>query len=192
MRLAVRFRHSLVSSVPGRARSSASAARSGRQGRLSRRPARRARRARRESGRRSRPPARRSRRPDLTAAQRPSSPGEITRSGATNGTFGSPRSAREERVHRDLDPRRQHPARELARGRDDVEVRRGAEVDDHAWRAMAFARGDGVRDPVRADLARIVVANRHSGRHARPEHEQLHSCPPLREALVFAHELRHR
>ena len=50
-----------------------------------------------------------------------------------------PRRAREERVHRDLDPRREHAADVLARRRDDVEVRRGAEVDHDARRAVALA-----------------------------------------------------
>ena len=57
---------------------------------------------------------------------------------------------------------------------------------------MALARGDGVRDPVRADLARVVVADRHPGRDAGPEHEQVDAGPALGERLVLAHELRHR
>ena len=116
----------------------------------------------------------------------------MTRSGATNGTFGEPSRAREQRVHRDLDPRREHAARELARRRDDVEVRRRPEVDDDARRAVQLARGDGVRDPVRPDLARVVVADRDAGRDARPEDEQLDLRPPLRERLVLRDELRHR
>src|SRR5262249_56902831 len=42
----------------------------------------------------------------------------------------------EERVHRDLDARREYPADVLARGRHDVEVRGRAEVDDDAGRAV--------------------------------------------------------
>ena len=80
-----------------------------------------------------------------------------------------PRGAREERVHRDLDAGRQHAADVLAGGRDDVEVRRRAEVDDDARRAVPLARRDGVDDPVRPDLARVVVADRDAGLRPRPD-----------------------
>ena len=78
-----------------------------------------------------------------------------------------PRRPREERLHRDLDPRRQHAADVLALGRDDVEVRRGAEVDDDDGRAVPLLRRDRVHDAVRPDLARIVVADR-DARSSRP------------------------
>ena len=131
--------------------------------------------------RRSRRPGRRSRRRAPTGAPRvvvlP-----ITRSGAVERHLRQPRRAREERVHRDLDPRREHAADVLARGRDDVEVRRRAEVDDDRRRAVALARRDRVRDPVRADLARVVVADRHAGRDAGAEHEQLGARPSARRS----------
>ena len=57
--------------------------------------------------------------------------------------------------------------------RDDVEVRRGAEVDDDARRAVALLRGDGVDDPVGPDLARVVVADRDPRLDARADDEQL-------------------
>ena len=50
-----------------------------------------------------------------------------------------PRRARRERLHRDLDPGREDAAHVLALRRDDVEVRRGAEVDDDARRAVPLA-----------------------------------------------------
>ena len=105
---------------------------------------------------------------------------------------GEPGGAREQRVHRDLDAGREHAAHVLARGRDDVEVRRGAEVDHDRRRAPALARGDRVRDPVGADLARVVVADRHARRDARAEHEQLGARPAIGEALVLALQRRHR
>ena len=52
--------------------------------------------------------------------------------------------------------------------------------------ATAFAIRSGPH------LARIVVADRHPGRDARAEHEQLGAGPALGERLVLAHEQRHR
>ena len=48
------------------------------------------------------------------------------------------RGARRQRLHRDLDARRQDAAHVLALGRDHVEVRRRSEVDDDARRAVAL------------------------------------------------------
>ena len=89
------------------------------------------------------------------------------------------RGAGEERLHRDLDPRREYAADVFALRRDDVEVRRGAEVDDDRGRAVALLRGDGVDDPVGADLARVVVADRDPRLDARPDDEQRRMRPPL-------------
>ena len=50
---------------------------------------------------------------------------------------------------------------------------RGAEVDDHAGAADLLEAGDRVDEPVRADLARVVVADRHAGPQARADDEQL-------------------
>ena len=102
-----------------------------------------------------------------------------------------PSRAREERLHRDLDPRRQYAADVLPFRRDHVEVRRGAEVDHDRRRPVTFDRRDRVRDPVRPDLARVVVADRHAGLDARPELEQLDLRVLLREVLVRAVQLRH-
>ena len=106
--------------------------------------------------------------------------------------LGQPRGTREERIHRDLDAWRQHAACELAGCVDDVEVRRGAEVDDHRGCAVALARRDRIRDPVRPDLARVVVADHEPGRDAGADHEQVGARPALRERLVLAHERRDR
>jgi hypothetical protein len=78
------------------------------------------------------------------------------------------RRAVEQRVHRDLDPRRQYPADILSSWGDDVEVRRRPEVDDDARRAVAVCRGHGIRDPVRADLARVVVTHGDPRLDSRP------------------------
>ena len=77
-------------------------------------------------------------------------------------------------------------------GRDDVEVRRRAEVDDDARRAVALLRGHGVRDPVGPDLARVVVADRDPGADARAHDEQPARRPSAGELLVLADERRHR
>ena len=79
-----------------------------------------------------------------------------------------PRRTGEQRVHRDLDPRREDAADVLAVGRHDVEVRGRPEVDDDHGRAEARLRGDRVDDPVRSDLAGVVVADRDSGRTPGP------------------------
>src|SRR5437588_2632381 len=103
-----------------------------------------------------------------------------------------PRGASEERLHRDLDPRRQDAADVLAGRGDDVEVRRRAEVDDDDRRAVALACGDRVRNPVRPDLARRVVPQGDPGADPRPDDEERRLRPALRELLVLAHEPRHR
>ena len=103
-----------------------------------------------------------------------------------------PCRAREQRVHRDLDPGRENAADVLPVGREDVEVRRRAEVDDDARRAVALLRGHGVRDPVGPDLARVVVADRHPGADARAHDERRHAGPALGELLVLADQRRHR
>src|SRR5438477_545846 len=54
------------------------------------------------------------------------------------------RGTPEQRVHRDLDSRREHAADVLRLRGDDVEVRRRAEVDDDARRAVAVRRGNRV------------------------------------------------
>ena len=81
------------------------------------------------------------------------------------------RGACEQRFHRDLDAWCEHAADVLAGRRDDVEVRRRAEVDDDRRGAVALLRRDGVHDPVRPDLARIVVEDPDPGARPRPDDE---------------------
>src|SRR5215211_8603400 len=71
--------------------------------------------------------------------------------------LGQTGCAREERVHGDFDAGREDTTDVLPLRRDGVEVRRGPEVDDDAGRAVAFSGSYRIGDPVRADLARIVV-----------------------------------
>ena len=92
------------------------------------------------------------------------------------------RRAREERLHRGLDPGREHAADVLARRRDDVEVRRRAEVDDDHRRAVALLGGDRVDDPVGPDLARVVVADRDPRLDAGPDDEDRRLRPARRHA----------
>ena len=115
---------------------------------------------------RCRPPVPRTRRRSRTGGPRPSSADDGRRSRVVD--VHEPRRPREERLHRDLDPRRQHAAHVLALGRDDVEVRGRAEVDHDDRGAVPLLRGDGVHDAVRTDLARVVVADRDAGLHAGP------------------------
>ena len=73
--------------------------------------------------------------------------------------------ARGQRVDGDLDAGGQRPAQELALGRDDVQVGRGAEVDHDRGPAEKGVRGQGVDDAVRTDLPRVVGQHRDSGPH---------------------------
>ncbi len=99
--------------------------------------------------------------------------------------------AREQRIHRDLDPRREHAADVLARSRDHVEVRRRAEVDDDARHPVPLLRGDRVRDPVGPDLARVVVADRDAGADARTHRQQL-DAHPFGQLVVGLEQARNR
>ena len=101
-----------------------------------------------------------------------------------------PRSAREERVHRRLDPGREDAADVVAVGRHDVEVRRRPEVDDDHGRAEARLRGDRVDDPIGTDLARVVVADRDPGADARADGEERGVRPAAGEPFPFAEEHR--
>ena len=116
----------------------------------------------------------------------------ITRSGAANGTFGR-RAARansasiETSIPGASTPPANSPAAETTSKF--VDVPKSTTI---GGRAVPLAGGDGVRDPVGPDLAWIVVADRHAGRDARAEDEQLDAGPAVGERLVLAHELRHR
>ncbi len=96
----------------------------------------------------------------------------------------------EQRLHGRLDSRREDTADVLALGRDDVEVRRGAEVDHDDRGAVALLGRDRVHDAVRADLARIVVANRDAGLDARADDEQRGVRPLPCERLPLADQHR--
>src|ERR1700723_3738526 len=78
-----------------------------------------------------------------------------------------------ERLERDLDAGRDDPAEVLAVGGDGVVGDGGAEVDDDAGSAETLVRGDGIDEPVGADLAGVVVADRHRGLDAGPDDERL-------------------
>src|SRR5204863_606149 len=79
----------------------------------------------------------------------------------------------------------------LSRRRDDVEIRRSAEVDDDRGSPVTIEGRDRVRDPVRSHLARIVVSDRDTGSRARSQHEQ--RCSDLHgELLIGADERGHR
>ena len=97
----------------------------------------------------------------------------------------------EQGVHRDLDSWRENAAYVFALRRDHVEVRRRPEVHDDARRPVPLEGGDRVRDPVRADLARVVIPERNPSARPRTEDEQRHALP-LRELLVRPHQRRHR
>ena len=169
----------------------ARAARSARRARPSR-PSAPRRRAPRGSARRSRPPGRRTRRRAPTGGRRRSSCRSRV-GGADEVDLHEPRGPREERVHRDLDPGREHAADVLARRAETMsKFVRGAEVDDDARRAVALARGDGVDDPVRPRPR----AGRRSGSGSRssrpgPTIEQRRLQPALGDPLPLALQRRH-
>jgi len=48
---------------------------------------------------------------------------------------------------------------------------------------VAFTRRDRIGDPVGPHLAGIVVADRHAGRDARPEHEEIDARRDERRAV---------
>ena len=86
-----------------------------------------------------------------------------------------PRGAREERVQRDLDAGREHAAEVLALRRDDVEVRRRAEVDDDRRPALRSRPRPRPRS-VGADLARVL--ERIAMPVERPGRGRAAPCPP--------------
>src|SRR4051812_9786401 len=78
-----------------------------------------------------------------------------------------------ERVGRDHQPGRDHAARVLAARRDHIERGRGAEVDDDRALRPALMGRDRVDDAVGADLARVLVQDRHSRLRARAHDQRL-------------------
>ena len=101
------------------------------------------------------------------------------------------RRAARERLHRDLDARRDDPADVLAGRADAVVGDRGAEVDDHARPADALVGRDRVDEPVGADLARVVHPDRHPGPHARADHRHLVPEVALGHRGPLRPQLRH-
>ena len=93
--------------------------------------------------------------------------------------------AREQRIGADLDAGRDHPAHVFALRRDAIERRRGAEVDDDERAVEALVGGHGVDDAVRADLARVLVEDRHPRLDARPDDQRF-------EAEAAPYEVEHR
>ena len=96
-----------------------------------------------------------------------------------------------ERLHRDLDAGGDDAADVLARRPDDVVGDRGAEVDDHARPADTLERGDRVDEPVGADLARVVHADRHAGLQAGADDRHLVAEVALGHRGPLRPQLRH-
>ncbi len=93
--------------------------------------------------------------------------------GALDVHAAQPRGAREERIGADAQARRNGAAQVLALGRDHVEGGRRAEVHHDARAAVALEGGDGVHQPVRAQLGGVVHQHRHSGLDARLHKQRL-------------------
>ena len=89
-------------------------------------------------------------------------------------------------------PGHQRAAEVLALARDDVEGGRGAEVHAHRLAAEALPDRDRVDEPVGADLARVVVADRHAGARARADHEHLVAEVAARHRGPLGLQLGHR
>ena len=129
-------------------------------GRRCRPPGPRTRRRARTAGRRpsscrSRSPARRSRRSTRRAARAKSASIEISIPGASTPPTYSPSGETTSKF---------------------VEVPKSTTIDG---RAVALLRGDRVDDPVGADLARVVVADRDAGLDARADDEERRVRPPF-------------
>src|SRR3954471_5569933 len=102
------------------------------------------------------------------------------------------RGARVERLHRDLDTRRDDPAEVLAVGADRVIGERGPEVHDDARALDPVVGGHRVDEPVGPDLARVVVAQRHAGLDAGADDQRLVAQVAARHLLPLRRQLRHR
>ena len=95
------------------------------------------------------------------------------------------RSAREERVRRGAEARRDDAAEEVAVRVDDVERRRRADVDDDERPAVGFVGADDVDDAVGADRARVLIVQADARADAGADDERLDV------EIAFAH-LDHR
>ena len=78
---------------------------------------------------------------------------------------------RRQGLHGDLDAGSDRTAHVVAVGVDDIEVGRGAEVDDHDRRAIPLAAGNGVDDAIGAHLGGVLHGDTHAGARAGPDHE---------------------
>jgi len=67
------------------------------------------------------------------------------------------RRSADERVGGDLEARRDGTTEIRPFGTDHIEIRRSAEVDHDRRRAVPFARGERVHDPIGADLAVVAI-----------------------------------
>ena len=101
------------------------------------------------------------------------------------------RGAGGQRLERDLDPGRDHAAEVLALGGDHVVVDRGAEVHRDARAADALVGGDGVHEPVGAELLRAVDPDRHAGLQLRAHERAAAVEVALDHQLVLVRERGH-
>ena len=109
----------------------------------------------------------------------------ISARGADTSNAGQRRGALGERLQGDLDARGDDPAEVLALGGHGVVGDRGAEVHHHARPPEALVGGDGVDEPVGADLAGVVVADRHARLDAGSHREHLVPEVPLGHRAPF-------
>ena len=92
--------------------------------------------------------------------------------GSTSSTRRKRGGAGEQRVEADLDAGEDGAAEVLAGRADGFDRVGGAEVDDDRRPAVEVVGADGVGDAVGADLARVVVQDRHARLRAGLEHDQ--------------------
>ena len=87
--------------------------------------------------------------------------------------------------------RRDHPAEVFALSRDDVVVDGRAEVDCDARAADAVVGGHGVRQPVGAELPRVVDADGHAGANRGTDESAVALEVPRAHLVVLLRERRH-
>src|SRR3954447_14816555 len=83
------------------------------------------------------------------------------------------------------------PPRYSPRPGDDIEGDRRSEVSDGAGAAQVVVRGDGVRQSVRPQLARILELDRHPRLHSGPQDEAIAVQVTLAHPEVLGRELGH-
>jgi hypothetical protein len=109
----------------------------------------------------------------------------ISERGSVRSILGSA-----QRLERDLDAGEDDPAEILSVRRDGVVGDGRAEVDDDARPAETVVCGDRVDEPVGPDLARVVVADRHTGADPRPDDAHLVTEVALRHLGPLGTQLR--